>query len=134
MNPGPADLECVCIPISVVERQDLSADSPVGTSLARLILGVRPRGGPRSQLWQPWRACRATSPVRNIAEGAGRWSGPDKAARFTVARGEAAEASACVDILAVSGLVDGQRAAAVVDDLDRVGGMLTRLIRRSRGG
>ena len=76
---------------------------------------------------------RATSSVvRNIAEGAGRWTGPDKAARFTVARGEAAEASACVDILLVSEVVEANMAAALSDDLDRVGAMLTRLIQRSR--
>ena len=78
---------------------------------------------------------RATSSVvRNVAEGAGRWSKADKAARFTVARGEAAEASACVDILAVCGVVDHQLAASVSDDLDRVGAMLTRLIQRNRTG
>ena len=77
------------------------------------------------------RAAAATT--RNITEGASRWGRKDKAARFAIARGECAECDAALQM--VSGL--GLDETGVVDDLrrlaDRVGAMLTGLIRRERG-
>jgi four helix bundle protein len=39
------------------------------------------------------------SVVRNIAEGAGRWSQADGAKHYKIARGEAMECAACLDVL-----------------------------------
>src|SRR5919204_6563915 len=52
----------------------------------------------------------ATSAVLNTAEGAGRVSAADKARAFAIARGEASEAAAAVDVAALRG--DTSAAAA----------------------
>ena len=65
----------------------------------------------------------------NCAEGAGRVTRADKARAFTVARGEAVEAAAAVEIAALLGdakLEDAERVAVLAD---RVIAMLTRLVR-----
>ena len=65
----------------------------------------------------------------NCAEGAGRVTRADKARAFTVARGEAVEAAAAVEIAALLGdakLQDAERVAVLAD---RVIAMLTRLVR-----
>ena len=71
----------------------------------------------------------AQSACLNIAEGAARVTRADKARAFTIARAEAVEAAAAVEIAAVCGTAkqaDADRVAVVVD---RVVAMLTRLIR-----
>jgi len=40
----------------------------------------------------------AESVVRNIAEGAGRWSEADSSKHYKIARGEAMECAACLDV------------------------------------
>jgi four helix bundle protein len=73
------------------------------------------------------RAAGAT--VRNIAEGANRVLPRDKAARFTIARGEVGECDAALDMAAIAGLpsddIDALRRLA-----DRVAAMLRGLARR----
>src|SRR5688572_23082546 len=60
------------------------------------ILDVLPRGhGDRAD--QLSRS--AESVVRNIAEGAGRWSEADSGNRYKIARGEAMECAASLDIM-----------------------------------
>jgi len=54
----------------------------------------------------------AESVVRNIAEGAGRWSEADSANRYKIARGEAMECAASLDIMKLRKLL-----AAVVSML-----------------
>jgi four helix bundle protein len=57
----------------------------------------------------------AKSACLNTAEGAGRVSRPDKARAFTIARGEACEAAACVEIaVAVMHMPEAQEAVAAV--------------------
>jgi len=71
----------------------------------------------------------AKSVCLNCAEGAGRVTRADKARAFTVARGEAVEAAAAVEIAALLGdarIEDAERVARLAN---RVIGMLTRLIR-----
>ena len=71
----------------------------------------------------------AQSACLNCAEEAARVIRADKARAFTVARGEAVEAAAAVEIAALSGTAreaDSDRVALIVD---RLVGMLTRLIR-----
>ncbi|MDJ0521025.1 MAG: four helix bundle protein [Planctomycetota bacterium] len=74
----------------------------------------------------------ASATMRNITEGANRWAPRDKAARFVIARGEAGECDAALEMilrleLAHAGDVQSLRRLA-----DRVGAMLTGLIRRQR--
>ena len=65
----------------------------------------------------------------NTAEGAGRVSRADKGRAFTIARGEACEAAACVEIAVAAGDADGAALAAVVAHADRFVAMTTALIR-----
>jgi four helix bundle protein len=71
----------------------------------------------------------AQSVCLNCAEGAGRVSRADKARAFVVARGEALEAAAAVEIAALCGEVPESRAAEVARLADRVFAMLTPLCR-----
>jgi four helix bundle protein len=71
----------------------------------------------------------AQSACLNCAEGAARVTRADKARAFTVARGEAVEAAAAIEIAALCGTAkqaDSDRVAVIVD---RLVAMLTRLIR-----
>ena len=65
----------------------------------------------------------------NVAEGAGRVTRADKARAFTVARGEAVECAAAVEIAALLGDARADDSARVTELADRVVAMLTRLIR-----
>ena len=71
----------------------------------------------------------AKSVCLNCAEGAGRVTRADKARAFTVARGEAVEAAAAVEIAALLGDARAEDAERVARLADRVIAMLTRLIR-----
>ena len=65
----------------------------------------------------------------NCAEGAGRVTRADKARAFTIARGEAVETAAAIEIAALLGdarVEDAERVAVLAD---RVVAMLTKLIR-----
>ncbi|MGE0549798.1 MAG: four helix bundle protein, partial [Kofleriaceae bacterium] len=61
--------------------------------MPRLGLAARPCGSCRPV--DPLRRVR----VRNIAEGAGRWSEADSANRYKIARGEAMECAASLDVM-----------------------------------
>jgi four helix bundle protein len=76
------------------------------------------------------RAAAAT--VRNIAEGANRIHPNDKAARFAVARGEAGECEAALEMAGVAGLVGASQELRLRTLADRVAAMLMGLIRRER--
>ncbi|MGD0525547.1 MAG: four helix bundle protein [Polyangiaceae bacterium] len=65
----------------------------------------------------------------NCAEGAGRVTRPDKARAFAIARGEAVEAVAAVEIAALSGEADAAAAARCVELANRVVALLTGLVR-----
>ena len=71
----------------------------------------------------------AKSTCLNAAEGAGRVTRPDKARAFAIARGEAVEAVACVEIAAACGDADAAAAERCVAIADRVVALLTGLIR-----
>ncbi len=72
----------------------------------------------------------AKSACLNISEGAGRVSKADKARVFAIARAEAGEAAAAVEIAVLSGDADEADLARVVSIANRVIAMLTGLIRR----
>jgi four helix bundle protein len=71
----------------------------------------------------------AKSACLNSAEGAGRVSRADKARAFAIARGEAVEAVAAVEIAALSGEADAAAAARCVELANRVVALLTGLVR-----
>ena len=71
----------------------------------------------------------AQSACLNCAEGAARVTRADKARAFTIARGEAVEAAAAVEIAVVCGTAKQADADRVALVADRLVAMLTRLIR-----
>jgi four helix bundle protein len=74
----------------------------------------------------------AESVVRNIGEAAGRWSPADVTKHYRIARGEAMECAASLDVMKVRKLVDAQRHARGIDLLERVVAMLTRMCEPSK--
>jgi len=91
---------------------------------ARLV----PRKGPSVLRDQLDRA--SVSIVLNVAEGAGRFSGPDKARFYAMARGSAAECAAVVDLLFARGLVTAALQRRARGLLVRIVQMLTKLTAR----
>jgi four helix bundle protein len=71
----------------------------------------------------------AKSACLNCAEGAGRVSRADKARAFAIARAEAGEAAAAVEIAAVAGDARAESAREIGRVVHRLVGMLTRLVR-----
>ena len=72
------------------------------------------------------RAAEAT--VRNIAEGAGRWSAADCAKHYKIARGEAMESGSSLDVMKLRGLVTQERYDRGIHLLEGVVAMLTKMI------
>ena len=70
----------------------------------------------------------AESVVRNIAEGAGRWSGADSAKHYKIARGEAMECAASLDVLRLRELIGAQSYEEGIRLLEAVVAMLTKMI------
>jgi four helix bundle protein len=122
-NPEPAGLRPV--PHLDCERLDCYRVAiDFQTISARLVSGRRV-GALRDQLDRA-----SVSIVLNIAEGAGRRFGRDKANFFTIARGSATECAAVLDLLLARGLVslpDHRHGRGL---LIRIVQMLTRLIAR----
>jgi four helix bundle protein len=71
----------------------------------------------------------AKSACLNTAEGAGRFTRADKARAYTIARGEACEAVACVEIAVAAGDANGSALEAVMACADRFVALTTGLIR-----
>ena len=71
----------------------------------------------------------AKSAALNCAEGAGRVTRADKARAFTIARGEACEAAAAVEIAVAAGEAEAGALDAVLGPADTFVAMMTRLIR-----
>jgi len=69
----------------------------------------------------------AESVVRNIAEGAGRWSEADSAKHFKIARGEAMESAASLDVMKLRKVVTTQRYELGIRLLESVVAMLTKM-------
>lgn len=74
----------------------------------------------------------ASATVRNLAEGANRVHPKDKAARFTVARGEVGETDAALEMVAALGLASAAQVRQLRTLADRVAAMSWGLIRRER--
>jgi len=70
----------------------------------------------------------AESVVRNIAEGAGRWSEADTASRYKIARGEAMECAASLDVMRLRKLITDTRYNRGLQLLEGVVAMLTKML------
>ena len=70
----------------------------------------------------------AESIVRNIAEGAGRWSEADGAKHYKIARGEAMESASSLDILKLRRLVKPEKYARGLQLLEAIVAMLTKML------
>ena len=70
----------------------------------------------------------AESVVRNIAEGAGRWSEADSAKHYKIARGEAMECAASLDVMKLRMLVATERYENGIRLLESVVAMLTKML------
>jgi four helix bundle protein len=69
----------------------------------------------------------ASSIPLNIAEGAGRFTAPDRARHYAIARGSAMECSAALDSLAALRVIDEKTHQRGDELLERIVAMLTRL-------
>jgi len=69
----------------------------------------------------------AESVVRNIAEGAGRWSDADSAKHYKIARGEAMECAASLDVMRLRKLVPPHQYDQGIRLLEAVVAMLTKM-------
>ena len=84
---------------------------------------------PRGQATQADQLRRAAeSVVRNIAEGAGRWAPADSAKHYRIARGEAMECAASLDVLRLRNLVTPEHYGRGIQLLESVIGMLTKMV------
>jgi len=70
----------------------------------------------------------AESVVRNIAEGAGRWSEADCSKHYKIARGEAMEAAASLDVMKLRRLVAQEHYDRGIHLLEGVVAMLTKMV------
>jgi four helix bundle protein len=89
------------------------------------IVGALPRGN-ADRADQLTRA--AESVVRNIAEGAGRWSAADSASRYKIARGEAMECAASLDVMKLKRVISEDHYQRGVQLLEGVVAMLTKMV------
>jgi four helix bundle protein len=71
----------------------------------------------------------AKSACLNAAEGAGRVTRRDKARAFTIARGEACEAAAAVEIAVAAGDAEARALPAVLETADQFVATMTALVR-----
>jgi four helix bundle protein len=72
----------------------------------------------------------STSVPLNIAEGNGKFSPPDRARFFEIARGSAVECAACLDVLVARKLATEKDTAARKEQLVKIVQMLVGLLRK----
>ena len=70
----------------------------------------------------------AESVVRNIAEGAGRWSEADSSKHYKIARGEAMECAASMDVMKLRRAVALEHYEQGIRLLEAVVAMLTKML------
>ena len=70
----------------------------------------------------------AEAVIRNIAEGAGRWSPADCAKHDKIARGEAMECAGSLDVLKLAKLVSAESYNTSIQLLESVVAMLTKMV------
>ena len=93
-------------------------------SLAMEVVDELPRG--HAERGDPLiRAAEAV--VRNIPEGAGRWSQPDGSKHYKIARGEAMESASSLDVLKLRKLVKPEKYERGIELLEGIVAMLTKM-------
>jgi four helix bundle protein len=107
------------------QRLDVYQRAVQFLALAYDVVGALPRGN-ADRADQLARA--AESVVRNIAEGAGRWSEADSASRYKIARGEAMECAASFDVMKLRKLVTEAQYERGIQLLEGVVAMLTKMV------
>jgi four helix bundle protein len=70
----------------------------------------------------------AESVVRNIGEGAGRWSEADSSKHYEIARGEAMECAASLDVMRIRKVIARERYEQGIQLLEGVVAMLTKML------
>jgi four helix bundle protein len=113
------------VPVLDAEKLDVYRVAVEFQVLAAELLPRRGLAALRDQLDRA-----SVSIVLNVAEGAGRVSGPDKARFYAMARGSAMECAAVIDLVLVRGLAPASTCRQVRSLLIRVIQMLTKLIAR----
>ena len=93
-------------------------------ALAYDIVGDLPKGH-AERADQLVRAAEAI--LRNIGEGAGRWSEADSAKHYKIARGEAMECAASLDVMKLRKVVTPERYEEGIRLLEAVVSMLTKM-------
>jgi four helix bundle protein len=93
---------------------------------ALTIAGRLPRG--HAGLADQLRRCASSIPL-NIAEAVGKTSAAERAQSYRVARGEALESAAALDVIRCLRAVSEDEISAGKEELVRVVSMLTRLVR-----
>jgi four helix bundle protein len=66
--------------------------------------------------------------LRNIGEGAGRWSEADSTKHYKIARGEAMECAASLDVMKLRKIVSAARYEEGIRLLEAIVSMLTKMI------
>jgi four helix bundle protein len=107
------------------QRLDVYQRSIEFLALASEIVDGIPRGH-SERADQLMRSAEAVP--RTIAEGAGRWSRADMAKHYKIARGEAMECAASLDVLRIRELIEPARYEKGIELLEGVVAMLTKLI------
>ena len=86
-------------------------------------------GERRTSLKQPSLPTADTSDMLSFQRlGAGRWSDADSANRYTIARGEAMESAASLDVMRLRKLVSDERYARGIHLLEGIVAMLTKML------
>ena len=89
------------------------------------IVGDLPKGH-AERADQLLRAAEAI--LRNIGEGAGRWSEADSAKHYKIARGEAMECAASLDVMKLRKVVSAARYEEGIRLLEAIVSMLTKMV------
>jgi len=122
---APAPAATAAVPLLDAEKLDVYHVAVEFQVLAAQLLPRRGLAALRDQLDRA-----SVSIVLNVAEGAGRLSGPDKARFYAMARGSGTECAAIVDLVLARGLAPASTCRHARSLLIRVIQMLTKLIAR----
>ena len=116
-------------PVAVDEVKVGAIGNAIEKCIARLEVNLVPPHV-RDAVLRDQATRAAKSACLNTAEGAGRVSRADKARVFAIARAEAGEAAAAIEIACLSGDANESDLARVTSIANRLVAMLTGLIRR----
>ena len=107
------------------EKLQVYQDSLAFISWLELLLQKVPKSfSARDQLDRA-----STSIALNIAEGNGKFTGPDRCRFFDIARGSALECAAGLDVLAAKGIYTQEQMEPGKEELKRIVSMLVGLIK-----